>query len=99
MRNPSVSRGAEWRKWDLHVHTPASIKHRYTGETDPWDRFLTELERLPREFAVIDINDYWFLDGYKRVREEFEADRLQNLDDIFPVLELRLDQFGGQATL
>lgn len=90
-----MSRGAEWRKWDLHVHTPASIKHRYTGEADPWDRFLTELERLPREFAVIGINDYWFLDGYKRVREEFEADRLQNLDDIFPVLELRLDQFGG----
>ncbi|HVU60340.1 MAG TPA: AAA family ATPase [Mycobacteriales bacterium] len=93
-----LSRGAEWRKWDLHVHSPASIKHRYTGETDPWDRFLTELEALPPEFAVLGINDYWFLDGYRRVRQEYEAGRLQNLEDVFPVLELRIDQFGGAGS-
>ena len=45
--------------------------------------------------TVIGINDYWFLDGYKRVVEARESGRLQNLEAIFPVIELRLDHFGG----
>lgn len=98
MPNVLLSRGAEWRKWDLHVHTPSSIEERYRGEQDPWDRFLSELEALPREFAVLGINDYWFLDGYRRILQERATGRLGNLERIFPVVEMRLDQFGGSAT-
>jgi len=56
------SRGSFWRKWDLHVHTPASIYHNYAGP-EPWEKFIQELEQLPAEFKVIGINDYLFLDG------------------------------------
>ena len=28
------SKGSEWRKWDLHVHTPASLDHKYGGNCD-----------------------------------------------------------------
>lgn len=87
-------RGTEWRMWDLHVHTPESLHHRYNG-ADPWDRFLTELAALPPELTVIGINDYWFLDGYARVRREFESGRLPNLAAVLPVLEIRCDNFGG----
>lgn len=80
--------------WDLHVHTPESLHHRYAG-ADPWDRFLTELAALPPELSVIGINDYWFLDGYVRVRQEFESGRLPNLTAVFPVMEIRCDNFGG----
>jgi len=90
------SRGTAWRIWDLHVHTPASIVQSYGGNTDEvWARFIDELENLPEEIGVIGINDYWFLNGYKRVLEERKNGRLQNLDAIFPVIEMRLDQFGG----
>lgn len=88
------AKGTEWRKWDLHIHTPDSIRNGYRG-TDPWGRFLDELAALPREISVIGINDYWFLDGYKRVRAEFEQGRLPNLHEVFPVIEVRTAEFGG----
>lgn len=86
--------GSTWRKWDLHVHTPDSIVHKYSGP-DPWDRFLTEVERLPQEIGVLGINDYLFVDGYRRVLAEFRAGRFPNLHAIFPVIELRLSQLAG----
>jgi hypothetical protein len=90
------ARGTAWRIWDLHVHTPASIVQEYGGNTDEvWSRFLTELENLPEDISVVGINDYWFLDGYRRVLEARRSGRLQNLEAIFPVVEMRLDQFGG----
>lgn len=90
------ARGTAWRIWDLHVHTPASIVQHYGADTDDtWAQFIDELEALPEDMTVIGINDYWFLDGYKRVVEARESGRLQNLEAIFPVIELRLDHFGG----
>lgn len=87
-------RGSEWRIWDLHVHSPDSIEHNYGGP-NPWDRYLTELAALPPDIKVVGINDYWFLDGYKTVRAAFERGDLPNLEEVFPVLEVRCDTFGG----
>lgn len=88
--------GATWKKWDLHVHTPASIVHNYPGTNEQaWDSFLDDLERLPAEFKVIGINDYIFVDGYERVLKEKRKGRLSNIDMILPVVELRLDKFAG----
>src|SRR5258706_1940650 len=91
--------GSEWRKWDLHVHTPASIKQSYGGNNDAaWDAFLKDLEKLPAEFKVIGINDYIFIDGYRRVKTEKAKGRLKNIDLILPVIELRIDKFGGTSS-
>jgi hypothetical protein len=89
-------RGSIWRKWDLHVHTPDSLIHEYPG-VDPWPAFIADLAALPSEFKVIGINDYIFLDGYKRILKEKAAGRLPNIDTFFPVIELRLNKFGGTA--
>ncbi|MDR4533396.1 TrlF family AAA-like ATPase [Glutamicibacter sp. PS] len=89
-------RGTAWRIWDLHVHTPASIVQEYGADTvETWERFISELEALPEDVSVIGINDYWFLDGYERVLNAKRSGRLQNLEAIFPVIEMRLDHFGG----
>jgi ABC-type lipoprotein export system ATPase subunit len=94
-----MNRGSQWRKWDLHVHTPASIVHEYPGEGDEvWDRFIADLESLPAEFSVIGVNDYLFVDGYERLLIEKEKGRLQNIDLLLPVIELRLDKFAGTDT-
>lgn len=61
--------GTEWKKWDLHVHTPASLRQGYGGDKpEVWERFISEIEKLPAHFTALGINDYWFLDGYKRLR-------------------------------
>jgi ABC-type lipoprotein export system ATPase subunit len=89
-------KGSHWHKWDLHVHTPASITHEYGGNSDAvWEKFISALEALPEEIKVIGVNDYIFIDGYRRVFEAKQAGRLGNIDLILPVVELRLDKFGG----
>jgi hypothetical protein len=63
-------KGSNWRKWDLHIHTPAFLQHNYTGGMEKsWEEFIADIERLPEHFKVIGINDYIFIDGYRRVRE------------------------------
>ena len=88
--------GSTWNKWDLHVHTPESIVHNYPGEKESaWEAFIADLEALPSEFKVIGINDYLFVDGYERVLREKKNGRLANIDLFLPIVELRLDKFGG----
>ena len=89
--------GSTWKKWDLHIHTPASVVHNYPGtEDEAWEAFLLDLEDLPVDFKVIGINDYIFIDGYERVRKaKLEQGRLKNIDLVLPVIELRLDKFAG----
>ena len=88
--------GSTWRKWDLHVHTPASIVQNFGGTTDEaWEAFIADLENLPSDFKVIGINDYIFVDGYERVLKAKASGRLANIDLILPVVELRLDKFAG----
>ena len=93
----SINRGSEWHKWDLHVHTPASIIQHYGGNVDSaWERYLLDLENLPTEFKVLGINDYLFLDGYTRLKNEKERNgRLQNIDLLLPVVEFRIEKFAG----
>jgi len=97
MYDPS---GSQWRKWDLHVHTPASLFHNYPGDEQAgWEAFLRDLESLPPEFKVIGVNDYIFLDGYKKLKEEQSNNgRLKNISLLLPVIELRLDRFGGSRS-
>ena len=96
MTTNKYPRGSEWRKWDLHIHTPKSICNNYGGDTDSvWDKYIEALERLPQEVSVIGINDYYFIDGYEKVMQYRKKDRLKNIDKIFPVLEFRIDTFGS----
>jgi ABC-type lipoprotein export system ATPase subunit len=94
------SKGAEWRKWDLHIHTPASFCSEYGGDApEIWDKFFAELENLPKEFKVIGINDYLFLDGYEKVLAYKNSGGLKNIDLILPVIEFRLKEFVGHQEL
>jgi len=90
-------KGSIWRKWDLHVHTPDSLINSYGG-ADAWEKFIDALEALPAELKVLGINDYIFLDGYKKVIAAKANGRLPNIDLLLPVIELRLDKFGGSKS-
>lgn len=91
-------KGSLWRKWDLHVHTPASIENQYEGANneEKWQRFIGDIEQLPPEFKVIGINDYFFIDGYRRVLHEWKDNsRMQNIALFLPVIEFRIRKFCG----
>lgn len=98
-----VNRGSEWRKWDLHVHTPATLCSEYGDNNDDeiWNKYIDELERLSIEknIKVIGINDYLFIDGYKRVLEYKKIGRLKSVELILPVVEFRLKEFVGSKEL
>lgn len=51
MNIDNYPRGSEWRKWDLHVHSP--ISHGYSGN---WENFFKQLQNA--DCDVIGINDY-----------------------------------------
>ena len=61
-------RGAEWRKWDLHIHAPGTKLNDAYGAID-WDRFCNALESS--DVAAFGIADYFSLDGYFAVLAEF----------------------------
>jgi len=88
--------GSNWNKWDLHIHTPDSIIQYYGENCDEiWENFIKDLEDLPKEFKVIGINDYLFLEGYKKVLEFKKNGRLPKIDLILPVVEFRIEKFAG----
>ncbi len=92
----SDGRGAQWSIWDLHAHTPLSLHQGYGGDkSEVWARYFQELRSLPPDIKVLGINDYWFVDGYRKVRKEFDAGNLPNLDEVFPVVEMRLSNLAG----
>lgn len=88
------NKGSEWRKWDLHIHTPMSINQNYGGDA-AFDKFICALEALPDNVKVIGITDYYFIDGYEKVMKYKSNGRLKNLEKIFPILEFRVDTFGS----
>src|SRR5690606_27174983 len=60
-----------------------------------------ELEKLSNDknVKVIGINDYLFLDGYKKVLDYKNAGRLSNIELILPVVEFRIKEFVGNREL
>ncbi len=77
MSNSKYPRGSEWRKWDLHVHSPAS----FGGED--YSNFVENINNSEAE--VIGINDYCTLSGYERLLD-FNLKKT-----LFPVVEFRMN--------
>lgn len=94
-------RGSQWYRWDLQIHTPFSHTSEYAGHTndEKWENFIQGLESLPGDIKVIGINDYLFLDGYKKALKYKTDGRLSNIDLILPVVEFRLKEFVGNEQL
>ena len=88
-------KGSEWRKWDLHVHTPISIHQEYGGDREGiWDKYVKELENLANPYSVIGVNDYFTIEGYKKLSDYQKKGKLKNIT-LFPVIELRVRTFGS----
>lgn len=60
----SYTKGSEWRKWDLHFHTPSSY--------DYWDKSVTNqviIDELDNNnISVVSVTDHHVID-IKRIKE------------------------------
>jgi hypothetical protein len=79
-----MTHGSQWRKWDLHLHTPCSILHNEFGSPDSpqtWERYVSEIEKLTgqNQIVALGITDYFTIEGYKRLLEYKKQNRLSNL--------------------
>jgi hypothetical protein len=85
-------RGSEWRRWDLHVHTPESrLGTPFVGLL--WADYVAALEKTAREsrISVIGVTDYMTLDGYEKLLVERNLNnRLNTVDLLIPNIEFRV---------
>ncbi len=82
-------RGSIWRKWDLHLHTPASPD--YQDKSVSNEEIIETL--LENQIAAVAITDHHFMD-IERIEEfrKLSAERLT----IFPGIEVRTDYTGKE---
>lgn len=98
------SRGSVWRKWDLHVHTPASaIAHNFG---DNWDVYVEKLidAASNHEISALATADYFSIGGYRELVPRYYNPKTRTLSvngksvilTILPGVELRLNIFNSE---
>ena len=91
-----MNRGSEWRKWDLHIHTPGTAKNdQYGNSEEIWEQYIEALEKT--DIAVFGITDYFSINNYLKVKEYQRQGRLQG-KFILPNVEMRLLPVTGKGT-
>jgi len=109
---PNYPYGSTFRKWDLHIHTPAShLNNQFPGD---WDEYVKGLFKaaIAKNIAALGITDYFTIDGYKKIRQQylcnqdkmqalFTADEIENIYKILvlPNIEFRLNKFVGESSI
>ena len=83
-----MNRGSEWRKWDLHIHTPGTAKNDHYGNSDEvWERYIEALEKS--DVTVFGITDYFSISNYIKVKEYQKQNRLKG-KFLLPNVEMRI---------
>lgn len=82
-------KGSQWRRWDLHIHTPATkLSDGFKSNGDVWDEYIEYLEKSP--VHVFGITDYFSLDGYSNLIAKYHKKYPETNKVFFPNIELRL---------
>lgn len=107
-------KGSEWRKWDLHIHTPCSVLS--NDFPKDWDDYVRVLftKALSNDIHGIGITDYYSIEGYKKIRDEYLENKTKLLElfceveiekikkiIVFPNIEFRIKKLviSGQPDL
>ncbi len=87
-----TSRGSEWRRWDLHVHTASSYDSKY--KADDADDLLCQTLRQ-NKIAAVAITDHFMID-----KERIRSLRSKTSEIVFfPGVELRTDKGANNLHL
>ena len=89
-----LERGSEWRRWDLHVHTPGTVLN---DQFDGWDSYLKAVETDPH-VKVMGVTDYMSVDNYATLKAHKAAGRIGNIELLIPNIEFRIAPPSDKAT-
>lgn len=100
-------RGSEWRRWDLHMHTPGTQKNdQYSGTCleDKWNQFYQTIADYigdgsdpMKSVAVIGITDYLSVDNCKKVMHDRRLPDTVQL--VLPNVEMRMAPIARQTPI
>ena len=82
----SLDRGSEWRRWDLHIHTPDTVLNDQFGD---WDEYLDAIE-AQNEVRVLGVTDYFTITNYSKLKEFKANGRIPEIDLLIPNIEFRI---------
>lgn len=98
-------RGSIWRRWDLHLHTPGTLKNdNYAGTTldEKWDNFYKAIKEYigdgsnpDKAVSVIGITDYLSIQNYLKVKNDNKLPEAVKM--ILPNVEMRLTLTGTNS--
>jgi hypothetical protein len=89
--------GSIWRKWDLHIHTPASYVwagKRLHAQTDEEKAATCKVivDRInATNVDAFGVMDYWTFDGYLTLRKYLQENPAATTKAVFPGIEFRLE--------
>lgn len=92
------TKGSEWRRWDLHIHTPGTQKNdQFEGKTieEKWDKYYLDIADYIgngtdplKNIAVMGVTDYLSVDNYKKVINDHRLPASIKL--VIPNVEMRI---------
>ncbi len=102
-----INRGSEWRRWELHLHTPGTKKEdQYTGENEAekWDNFYSTVSDFVgdgtdpmKAICAIAVTDYLSTDNYFKVCRDQRLPECVQL--VFPNVELRISPVAAESPI
>lgn len=79
-------RGSEWRRWDIHIHTPGTaLGDRYGS----WDAFIEKLS-THKGVSVVGVTDYLGIEHYSKLKQLKSAGQFGNIELLLPNVEFRV---------
>ena len=81
--------GAEWHRWDPHIHTPVTL--RANGFGGDWADYIQRINRATPTVRALGVTEYGCLLGYRELRSRWKEGALPQIEFLFPNVELRLD--------
>lgn len=100
-------KGSEWRRWDLHIHTPGTMKYdHFAGATceEKWDKYYTNISDYvgdgtdpTKSIAVIGITDYLSIDNYRKVVSDNRLPK--SIELVLPNVEMRIQPMAADSPL
>lgn len=95
-------KGSEWRRWDLHLHTPDTAREdNFSGSSsdEKWENFVNDINGYVKDISVVGVTDYFSVDNYKKFQALISDETItKQFNLVLPNVELRITPVTGDNT-